>query len=243
MIPEIRKEFCNIVAAMFRRLIRQILIWLGIFSLLMMVLACTRIPFDLHRWLGTKVSAFHFSPAVIVMFGGSGMPSESNLIRLYYVKELALIYPRAQVLLAHPNDSGTVYEMKAFLVAFGIDSLRISALYEGNNTREQAMLLSRHYAGIENEKIAVVTSPEHMYRTVKTLRKLNFKNVGGVAAFENPLFINLGYDYRKIGGKKYVPDVSGNLSLRYNFWNYLKLEIICFREYFAIAYYKINGWI
>ena len=228
---------------MFKRVIRQFLIWLGIFFLLMMVFACTRIPFDMHRRLGMEGSEFRFSPATIIMFGGSGMPSESNLIRLYYVKELGLNFPGARILLAHPDDSNTVRQMAAFLVAFGIDSSRIAALYKGNSTREQALRLKEQYPGIENEKSVVVTSPEHMYRTVKTLRKLKFVKIGGVSAFENPLFIDLGYHHRDIGGRYYVPDVSGNLALRYNFWNYLKLEITCLREYFAIVYYKLNGWI
>ena len=25
-------------------------------------------------------------------------------------------------------------------------------------------------------------------------------------------------------------------------WNYLKLEVTCLREYAAIVYYKVNGW-
>ena len=40
-----------------------------------------------------------------------------------------------------------------------------------------------------------------------------------------------------------MPDISGNPDLRYTFWNYLKLEITCLREYVAIAYYWMNDWI
>ena len=228
---------------MFRTLIRKLLISLGMFFLLLMILACTRVPFDLHRWLGIHDSGFTFSPETIIMFGGSGMPSESNLMRLYYVKELALKYEAARVILAHPKDTGTVKTMTTFLTAFGIDSSRISALYKGNNTREQGLELKTTFPGIEKNKTVIVTSPEHMYRTVKTLRKLEFARVGGLPAFENPLFIDLGYDHRKVGGSAYVPDVSGSLVLRYNFWNYMKLEITCLREYCAILYYKLNGWI
>ena len=37
-----------------------------------------------------------------------------------------------------------------------------------------------------------------------------------------------------------MPEVGNNLNIRYNFWNYLKLEITCLREFSAIAYYKIE---
>jgi len=99
------------------------------------------------------------------------------------------------------------------------------------------------YPGITNEKVVVVTSPENMYRTIKTFKKLNFKFTGGLPAFENAMFVNLEYNHRRVGGKAYVPDVSSSLDLRYNFWNYLKLEITCLRELVAILYYKLNGWI
>ncbi len=227
---------------MLKKTIRYLFLWSGIFFFLMIILACTRVPYDMHRWLGITGSGFRFAPTTIVMFGGSGMPSESNLIRLFYFKEIALNYPESRLILAHPNDTGVIRQMTAFLYAFDIDSTRVSALYGGSNTREQALKLIKNFPGIENEKIVVVTSPEHMFRTLKTMRRLQFKNVGGLPAFENPMFIDLGYDHRKIGGSVYVPDVSGSLTLRYNFWNYLKLEITCLREYCAILYYKLNGW-
>jgi hypothetical protein len=31
--------------------------------------------------------------------------------------------------------------------------------------------------------------------------------------------------------------------LRYNMWSYLHLELFVFREYCAIGYYKLKGWI
>ena len=88
-----------------------------------------------------------------------------------------------------------------------------------------------------------MTAPENMYRTLRSFEKVGFNDVCATPAFDHAMFIDLDYDHRRIGGKKAVPDVSGNLDLRYNFWNYLKLEITCLREYAAIAYYKLNGWI
>lgn len=177
------------------------------------------------------------------MLGGSGMPSESNLIRLNYTRDLAIFFPAARILICHPEDSATLESMNSFLKAFEIDTARIHSGSHGNNTREQAIELMKIYPGIEREKIIIVTSPENMYRSLKTFRKLNFKSIGGVASFENAMFTNLAYDHKRIGGNLFVPDVSANLGLRYNFWNYLKLEITCLREFAAIIYYRLNSWI
>src|SRR5688572_8282679 len=133
---------------MLKKLIRYLLLWSGLFFLLMIILACTRIPFDMHRWLGITNSGFRFAPTTIVMFGGSGMPSESNLIRLFYLKELALNYPASRVILAHPNDTGVIRQMSAFLKAFKIDTARVVPLYKGNNTRQQVLELKENFPGI-----------------------------------------------------------------------------------------------
>ena len=225
-----------------KKIIRTILFCAGIVCIILAIGANTRVPFDMHRWLGLTGAAFKYSPTTIVMLGGSGMPSESNLIRLFYCKELALLYPQSRILIVHPNDTHVVNRMVSFLESFGIAGSRIVTNPKGTNTREQALQLMKSYPEIAAEKIVLVTSPEHMYRSLKTFRKIGFKTVGGIAAFENPMFISLAYDHGKVGGGTYVPDVSENLGLRYNFWNYLKLEITCLREYAAIAYYKVNGW-
>jgi hypothetical protein len=57
------------------------------------------------------------------------------------------------------------------------------------------------------------------------------------------MFVDLRYGHQAIGGKAYVPDVSGSQDLRYDLWNRLKLQLTCLREYLAIAYYRLNGWI
>ena len=219
------------------------LLIVGFISLLMLTLAFTRLPFDAHRRLGEQASGYRFTPDVIVMMGGSGMPSESNLIRLYYVAGLAAHFPDANIIIAHPIDSVVSRIMHDHLVQNGVDSSKINLMLDGTNTREQALELKQNFPGIEKKKVVIVTSPENMYRTIRVFRKLNYMKVGGQAAFENAMFVNLNYNHRKLGGKTFVPDISENLNLRYNFWNYLKLEIICLREYAAIIYYKMNGWI
>src|SRR5690606_18479170 len=119
---------------------------------------------------------------------------------------------------------------------------RIRTLLHGRNTREQALDLARSFPALKGRPLAVVTAPENMYRSLLTFRKLGFARAAGAPAFEHALFDDLRYAHGQIGGKALVPDVSGSLDLRYNFWNYLKLEVTCLREYFALAYYKLNGW-
>jgi uncharacterized SAM-binding protein YcdF (DUF218 family) len=216
---------------------------LGFIFLFLILLAFTRIPFDVHYWLGTSNSAYYFKPDYIIMLGGSGMPSESNLMRLYYTSELASEFPETPVIIAHPTDTAIIHLMCNELTAHKVDSQRIMIEKYGTNTREQAIKISELVKGIKDKRIVIVTSMENMYRTIRVFRKLGYTNVGGRAAFENSMFVDLSYNHKGIGGKKYIPDVSENMSLRYTFWNYLKLEITCMREFSAIIYYKLNGWI
>lgn len=226
-----------------RSAVRFLLTGLGLLALVMSVLAFTRVPFDMHRWLGERDSQFDFQPDVLVMLGGSGMPSESNLIRLYYTLHWATVYEKSRIIIAHPLDSGVAGSMSDYLIRGGVDSARITLMLDGTNTREQALMLLKSDPALKSLGTAVITSPENMFRTVKVFRQLGFEQIGGISAFENAMFVDLTYKHKSIGGKSYAPDVSSNLDLRYNFWNYLKLEITCLREWVAIAYYWVNGWI
>lgn len=133
--------------------------------------------------------------------------------------------------------------MVAELLIRGIERERIDTMMRGTSTREQAVELITDPRIGRNARIALVTAPENMYRSVRTFRKAGFKNICGSPAFDHAMFIDLEYDHKRVGGRKFMPDVSEDTSLRYTFWNYLKLEITCLREYVAIAYYWINGWI
>ncbi len=216
---------------------------LGYIFLILALFALTRIPFDVHRWLGSHNSEYNFTPDYLVFLGGSGMPSESNLIRLYYTSHLAKRFPDAKIIIAHPIDTNVIALMREELLVHGVDSSRIILEKSGTNTREQSLRIASLDGGIQHKSVLIVTSPENMYRTLRTFRKVGFVNIGGEAAFENAMFVSLSYDHKKIGGKSYVPDVSESTGLRYTFWNYFKLEITCIREFFAILYYKLNGWI
>lgn len=226
-----------------KKIFRIIFLSLGFFSFILIIFSFTRIPFDFHRWLGTSDSEYSFPPECIVFLGGSGMPSESNLIRLYYTSDLAQEFPKAKIIIVHPLDSEVIQLMRQELILQQVDSARIEIESKGTSTREQAMIMVEDFPDLLSKNIVLVTSPENMRRSVKTFRKAGFKSVGGEPAFESAMFVDLSYDNAKVGRKKYAPDVSSNLALRYNFWNYLKLEITCLRELTALAYYKLNGWI
>jgi uncharacterized SAM-binding protein YcdF (DUF218 family) len=216
---------------------------LGIFFFLLLVFSFTRVPYDVHVWLGSHKSGYKFYPDEIIFLGGSGMPSESNLIRLYYVSELAKKYPQSRILIVHPKEDEIIREMKSELVIRGVDSSRIETEIAGTNTRGQATNVAENFPRLLKHHVLLVTSAECMLRTVKTFRKAGFESVGGQSAYDVPMFSDLDYDFKKSGGKIYSPDVSKNVALRYNFWNYLKLEITCLREFVALGYYWINGWI
>lgn len=231
------------ISHMLKKAFRIIFFSLGVISFTLLLFSFTRLPYDVHRWLGTHKSSYKFYPDEIIFLGGSGMPSESNLIRLYYVSELAKKYPQSKLMIVHPTDESVIADMRDELILRGVDSFKIEFEKEGTNTHDQAVNIAKDYPKLLNKHVLVVTSAESMLRTVKTFRKAGFESVGGQSAFENPMFVDLGYNFKKSGGKIYSPDVSENLALRYNFWNYLKLEISCIREFTAMGYYWMNGWV
>jgi len=216
---------------------------LGGLAMLMLALAFTRMPFDAHRWLGTVGGLCTHPPEMILVLSGSGMPSGPELMRCEMAANWARSSPGAGVVLALPPDTALAAAMVHELGLKGVSPERITFLMQGRNTREQALHASTALSQALHRPVALVTAPEHMYRSLLTFRKLGFTRIAGAPAFEHALFEDLRYAHRDIGGKRYLPDVSGQLSLRYDFWNRLKLEITCLREYTALAYYRLNGWI
>jgi uncharacterized SAM-binding protein YcdF (DUF218 family) len=152
------------------------------------MLAFTRIPFDWHRYLGEYATDYEFEPSSIVLLGGSGMPSESNLIRLYYCARAARVFPEIPIVIVHPHDSATADLMFAYLVEAGICRSRIRHVNKGTNTREQAIYLAEEM-DTDKEGLVLITSPENMLRSVKVFRKAGFTYVGALPAFENAMFV------------------------------------------------------
>lgn len=215
---------------------------LSVVTVVMLVLAYTRVPFDVHRWLGHAAGGGDTPPEVIVVLGGSGMPSGPELLRLHHAAYLAAKYPQASVVVIHPDSASTMQQMVSELVLRQVQANRIRTISRGENTREQALIIAQYQTHHQGQ-VVVVTAPENMYRTVRAFRKAGVENVYGEPAWDHAMQHPFVYHHAAIGGKAWTPDVSEQINLRYTFWNYLKLEITCLREFVAIAYYQLNGWI
>jgi len=166
----------------------------------------------------------------------------------------------------------SVYQMKEELILRGISGKRISFESNGTNTRAQAInikkLITNYELRITNKfssesdtalsnkrivtlssiqhpasSILIITSPEHLYRAVRTFRKAGFLLVDGVPAYETAIESELSFDDRLLGGKKWLPPIGKNITVRYQFWSQLHYEQLVIREWIAIVYYKLNGWI
>ena len=230
----------------FLRIVRIFFVLSGILFLGGIVLAFTSLPFWGIHWLGTSKSELTQPPETIILMGGGGMPSESNLMRSWYVAKAAESFPHANVLIAMPgelDDSlSTPQEMKKELVLRGVNPAKILFESEGTNTRSQALNCKKRLD--ENRSILLVTSPEHTRRSVLSFEKVGFSLVSALPAFEDAAEADFSFDDDELGGnKKLIPDVGNNISFRYKLWDYLKYEITIAREMIALSYYKLRGWI
>jgi len=212
------------------------------------VLSFSDYPYWAYYWLGTHNTEIKVKPNVIVLLGGGGMPSPDGLMRAYYASEVAKEYKTASIIIALPQDTSLREKSPELMLADelimrGTDSLRIHYEREGNNTYSQAQNIMRMFDNnyLDTISIYIITSPEHMYRSVMALRKAGFINVGGMPSFEKS--IEQEILLKKHKHQKITKLESQQLNLRYNMWNYLKYEITVMREYTAIAYYKFRGWI
>jgi uncharacterized SAM-binding protein YcdF (DUF218 family) len=231
------------------KLLRSVLLGFGFIFFILLILSFTTWPYWAYHWLGTSQSEIKGTPDYIVLLGGGGMPSESNLMRTFYTYRAASMSPESKIIISvpgNPADSASTPRLVAAeLILKGIDPTRI--LYEemGTNTRSEAIhLVEFNGETLTNRSILLVTSPEHMRRAVLTFRKAGFAHVNALPAFENAVEAELFFEDDQLGGNKLlVPDIGGHTSVRYQFWNHLKYEILIAREITALTYYKLRGWI
>ena len=230
------------------RFIRIFLVSAGALFLLLVILAFTTLPFHAFYRLAIRGSEMTEEPAYIVMLSGAGIPSENGLIRAYYTGWLANECPDATVIIAAPGDlsdsASDPHLIERELRVRGMGTNAVMFETEGKNTRGQAQNIALLSASADHHKpLAVVTSPEHIRRAVLSFRKAGFTSVSGFPAFETALGTSLVFNDKDLKGNRFVPPIGENLQLRYQFWNHLKYEIIVIREYMALAYYKLRGWI
>jgi uncharacterized SAM-binding protein YcdF (DUF218 family) len=222
---------------------------MGVLFLMVLILSFTTLPYWGYYWLGTSQSKISGKPDYIVLLGGGGMPSESSLMRTFFVHRAAVESPESRIVISIPGDPtdslSTARLVAAELVLKGISPERILYEQTATNTRSEAIQLQHFNQEILTDKaILLVTSPEHMRRAVLVFKKAGFTKVNALPTFENAIEANLFFDDDKLGGNKtLVPDIGDNTAVRYQFWNHLKYEILIAREMAALAYYKLRGWI
>jgi uncharacterized SAM-binding protein YcdF (DUF218 family) len=215
-----------------------------------LILAFTTRPYFTHHWLGTGIDNNCSEPEAIVLFGAGGMPSGENMVRIYYAAEAWKQFPHCSVFICLPGDptkeKGSLQMMAEELVMRGVASEMIKYIPDGKNTRAQAIDLSNFNHGqLKSACLLVITSPGHMRRSVLSLMKAGFNNVIPLPAFEIPLEGELRFDDQELGGERrfIAPSTGQTLTLRYEFWTQMNYQLICAREFVALAYYWMRGWI
>ena len=237
------------VVKIIKNIILKVFLSFGITFFVCICLSFTSLPYWGYYWLGTSVSRITQPPDFIVLLGGGGMPSESNLMRSFFVFQAAEESPRSQIIISIPGDTSDLKSTACLvadeLVLKGINRQRILFEEEGTNTRSQALHLQQFNSeNLKEKSILLVTSPEHMRRAVLVFKKAGFAHINALPAFENALEADLAFSDDELGGTKIlVPNIGGNTSVRYQFWNHLKYEILIARELSALAYYQLRGWI
>jgi uncharacterized SAM-binding protein YcdF (DUF218 family) len=218
---------------------------LGGLFLIALILSFTDYPFWAMYWLGTHNAELDVEPSILVLMGGGGMPSADGLNRCYHAAKTAHYHKNCKIIIAVPADTTREEESPEKLMAHelkirGIDSSRFIFESEGTNTYSQVMNIKKLLSDRNPDSIAIriITSPDHVLRSVAVFRKAGFKHVGGHPSFEEDIKEDLLLEKKDRATLR-----QEKLLLRYNMWNYLKYEITVLREYCAIVYYKIRGWI
>lgn len=211
----------------------------GILSITLFLLSFTRIPYLAYRKLAAIEIQLNSNPTHIVILSGNGMPSPDALIKAYFGAETALKHPNSKVIIALPKGNrGSLKPLKMLaneLIVKGIDSNRITYEPNGFNTYTQIFAISKMIK--KDASILIITNPEHMYRSIKTFNKLGYSKVGSLPTFETP------NEEQSLKNNSEESNQIKNVDLRYNVWSYMQYEIKVIREYFAIAYYWVKGWI
>ena len=135
-----------------------------------------------------------------------------------------------------PDDS--VSQLSMFLdelLLRGVSLDRTTSEQGGGNTHEQATAISEEYG---EKRILLITAP----RTCISFRCKRFVTLD---AFRLKAWLPMNSRYPSliylVSNSDYL-DVS-NVQMRYNLWSYLIYEIRAAREYAAITYYWLRGWI
>ncbi|MBE0640271.1 MAG: YdcF family protein [Bacteroidales bacterium] len=226
--------------------IRILVMITGIFSLVMVALSFTPLPYNVHYWLGTHDAKLDCKPDYIVVMGAGGMPGPGGLMRSHFAAEAASLYPDSKIIIALPFDTSNfinsdAYRMFRSIAGSNIDSARFLFETNGTNTYTQACEINHMLENTEDKALLIVSSPEHIRRCILTFRKCGFQQVGGLPTFEAAFSDDLLLTEKE--RKKRIQEIGRSVSVRYDMWNYLILEIAVIREFTALGYYKLKGYI
>ena len=229
----------------FKVLVRRLLLACGVALILLFALCWSPYPWRMYYWLSMPEAHLEAAPEWIVVLGGGGIPSESGLMRTYYGALAAERYPDAQLVVALPEYEGTedssLRRMRRELVMRGVAEERVRLEPRGASTRAQALEIGKMIE--PGAAVMLVTSPEHVRRSVLTFRRAGFEHVGAYAASDTHADGDLSLSADDVGSGSYAPALEGSLMLRYGFWNHVGYMTRFAREFAALCYYRLKGWI
>lgn len=243
------------------RLARRTLWLAGALALLAAAAQFTALPWRAYRRLAACPDPSSRPPTHILVMGGSGIPGESGLMRTFYGAQAAGEHPDAEVWVAMPLEADASAASRAYLAELrlrGVAAERLRILPQGRNTREQALRMAARLGSETNSAVVLVVSdPSHIRRTAASLRKAGVAHLAALPA--HPLSIEDPLPWRAAeldspscsapaescppAARHLVPDIGASLRLRYNLWANLGYSHDCLREYTALLYYRLRGWI
>lgn len=225
--------------------LRRILMAGGVLFFLVIALCWTPYPWRMYHWLSMPDARLEIDPEWIVVLGGGGIPSESGLMRTYYGAQAAERFPDARIMVALPEYDGSknssLRRMRGELVLRGVSAERIHLEPRGSNTRAQAVEIRQLVDA--HAPTMLVTSPEHIRRSVLTFRRVGFEQVGAYPASDTHADGDMAISEAAIDDKLPLPSLEGSLTLRYRIWTNLGYLTRFSREITAMSYYKMKGWL
>jgi uncharacterized SAM-binding protein YcdF (DUF218 family) len=226
---------------------------------LQIALAFLGLPTPLTAWLGGRGLELREAPRYVVVAGGSGIPSETGLMRTYYAGLAGTAYTDAVFVVCLPAyrdpAQASVGRMRQELALRGIPDSRIRLESAGMNTHEQAANV-RALLGDEalDRPVLIVTSPYHVRRAVLCFRKAGFSRCGGLPAHT----VSAENDMDALSPLPFTPSPPGAagehplatryrqtapMPVRYWFWQNLSGQVWYFRELGSLVLYWMRGWI